>query len=241
MRSSGMLDWRRETPPMKAPDDLLYDSEASLRLVDHAIEELNEAGAEMDRETRAFLEHVMSQPGGFHELSRTLLRAYAETIGIVARMRESRVMVEQGGLERIKALDGKLREASAATESAAADILDGLGRAIAVVERLDDDGSDAQRRRELVASLRNELYEVTAHLQFQDITAQQLGQIAGLLGETRQRLAQILSVFAPAAVRIGLSGPALVATDPIPADPVSQPSADSQADADALFAALRSA
>ena len=74
---------------MRPPQELLYDSEASLRLVDHAIEELSASGAELDREARGFLEHVMSQPGGFAELSRTLLRAYAETVGIVVRMRES--------------------------------------------------------------------------------------------------------------------------------------------------------
>ncbi len=79
---------------MRPPEELLYDSEASLRLVDHAIEELSENGAQLDQDSRGFLEHVANQPGGFAELSRTLLRAYAETLGIVQRIRESCGMVE---------------------------------------------------------------------------------------------------------------------------------------------------
>ena len=43
---------------MRPPEQLLYDSEASLRLVDHAIEELSESGAELDADSRGFLEHV---------------------------------------------------------------------------------------------------------------------------------------------------------------------------------------
>ena len=39
---------------MRPPQELLYDSEASLRLVDHAIEELSASGAELDREATAF-------------------------------------------------------------------------------------------------------------------------------------------------------------------------------------------
>src|SRR5579884_1060923 len=109
---------------MRPPEELLYDSEASLRLVDHAIEELSSSGADMDDETRGFLEHVMAQPGGFAELSRTLLRAYAETVGIVQRIRESCGMVDSEGIDKLQQMHGRLREVSSATEMATTDILD---------------------------------------------------------------------------------------------------------------------
>ena len=36
---------------MRPAEELLYDSEASFRLVDHAIQELSASGAELDRKT----------------------------------------------------------------------------------------------------------------------------------------------------------------------------------------------
>jgi hypothetical protein len=53
---------------MRPPQELLYESEASFRLVDSAIEELNDGDADV---------HHDAQPGGIPVLSDTLLRAYA--------------------------------------------------------------------------------------------------------------------------------------------------------------------
>jgi chemotaxis regulatin CheY-phosphate phosphatase CheZ len=183
---------------MRPAEELLYDSEASLRLVDHAIEELSESGAELDRESRGFLEHVASQPGGFADLSRTLLRAYAETVGIVQRIRESCGMADSDGADKLQQMHGRLREVSTATENATTGILDSVTRAIAIAERLEM-VSDAERPR-MIASLKEELSGVTNHLQFQDITAQQLGHIASLLSDMRKRITQIVTIFAPPVV-----------------------------------------
>jgi chemotaxis regulatin CheY-phosphate phosphatase CheZ len=186
---------------MRPPEELLYDSEASLRLVDHAIEELSESGAELDRDSRGFLEHVMAQPGGFAELSRTLLRAYAETVGIVQRLRESCGMVDDEGGDKLQQMHGRLREVSTATEKATTGILDSVTRAIAIAERLD--GANEAERKAMVVSLKEELSGVTNHLQFQDITAQQLGHIANLLADMRKRISQIVTMFAPPVVTFG--------------------------------------
>src|SRR5262249_49436883 len=159
-------------------EELLYDSEASFRLVDHAIEELSASGAELDREATGFLAHVMSQPGGFAELSRTLLRAYAETAAIVGRFRETAGMLVSAGSEKVQQMHGHLREVTSATETATTDILDGLSRANTLAEQLDGAStpSDDERHR-MAASLREELANVVNHLQFQDITGQQLKYI----------------------------------------------------------------
>jgi chemotaxis regulatin CheY-phosphate phosphatase CheZ len=219
---------------MKAPEELLYDSEASLRLVDHAIEELSTSGAELDREARGFLDHVMAQPGGFAELSRTLLRAYAETVGIVVRIRESCGMVDSAGVDKLQQMHGRIREVSSATETAATDILDGLSRAVNVIDQLDtpDALPDAERHR-MIASVKEELSGVMNHLQFQDITAQQLGHIASLLADMRRRINQIVTIFSAPTVQF--------ARDDVPAgsfDPnaTTAPSADRQAVADEIFA-----
>jgi hypothetical protein len=186
---------------MRPPQELLYDSEASLRLVDHAIEELSASGAELDREARGFLEHVMAQPGGFAELSRTLLRAYAETAGIVLRFRESAGMLDSGGLEKLQLMHGRLAEVTSATETATTDSLDTLGRATGLVEKLDAAPSLAEDERHVMAaSLREELDNLSSHLQFQDITSQQLAHIAALLADMRVRISQVVTIFAPPAV-----------------------------------------
>lgn len=220
---------------MRPPEQLLYDSEASLRLVDHAIEELSESGAELDRDSRGFLEHVMQQPGGFAELSRTLLRAYAETVGIVQRLRESCGMADSDGDDKLQQMHGRLQEVSTATETATTGILDAVTRATAIADRLDA-ASDVERKR-LIAQLKEELNHVPNHLQFQDITAQQLGHIAALLSDMRSRITQIVTMFAPPAVTFAKDDEA-EAMDPSPFDPnastVASPAG--QAVADEIFA-----
>jgi len=183
---------------MRPPQELLYDSEASLRLVDHAIEELSASGAEVDSATQGVLRHVMAQPGGIAALSENLLRAYAETASLIARFRENPGVLDTSGIERLQQMRGRLHEVSSATETATTDILDGLGRAVVLVEQLDSaiPPSDAQRH-QMAASLREELSGLSNHLQFQDITSQQLVHIAALLGDMRSRLSEVVSVVGP--------------------------------------------
>jgi chemotaxis regulatin CheY-phosphate phosphatase CheZ len=214
---------------MRPPEQLLYDSEASLRLVDHAIEELSDSGAELDRESRGFLEHVMAQPGGFAELSRTLLRAYAETVGIVQRIRESTGMVDDAGVDKLQQMHGRIREVSTATENATAGILDSVTRALEFADRLD--GASDTERKQLVTSLKEELRALPNHLQFQDITAQQLNHIASLLVEMRKRISQIVTMFAPPSVTF--SAEEVAASDP---NASAAASAAGQAVADEIFA-----
>src|SRR3954471_2842747 len=167
---------------MRPPEQLLYDSEASLRLVNQAIEELDASGAALDVESHGFLVHVMAQPGGFGELSRTLLRAYAETFTIVQRIRDSCDMADSDA-DRLQQMHGRLREVSAATENASNGILDSVNRATVLVERIEK--ADEAERNQLIAQLKEELNGVPTHLQFQDLAAQQLGSIATLLSEMR--------------------------------------------------------
>ncbi|HEY4219205.1 MAG TPA: hypothetical protein VGM67_18810 [Gemmatimonadaceae bacterium] len=219
---------------MRPPEELLYDSEASLRLVDHAIEELSTTGTDLDNDARAFLEHVMSQPGGFAELSRTLLRAYAETAGIASRLRESCGIATENGLDRLQQVHGRLREVSSATETAATDILDGLGRTVDLIEQLDvtTELADADRHR-MLASVRDELSGVVNHLQFQDITSQQLGHVASLLADMRGRINQIVTIFTNPEMPFVPDDVARGSFDP---NATTAPSGDRQAVADEIFA-----
>lgn len=213
---------------MRPPQELLYDSEASLRLVDHAIEELSANGAELDSDAQRVLQHVMAQPGGIAVLSETLLRAYAETAALVARFRDTAGTLDTSGIDKLQQMRGRLHEVSSATETATTDILDGLSRAVDLVEKLDTAETlpDAQRH-EMAASLREELGGLSNHLQFQDITSQQLVHIAALLGDMRTRLSEVASLFGPAAAGAeGSDGSMPARQDPWTGDERGQAVAD---------------
>ena len=166
-------------PAMRNSDEVLYDSEASLRLVDRAIHELKRSMADTGEHEWVVLEDSVTEPGGF------------------ARA------------DGLRQLDARLRDVSATTETATTDILDCVSRAVALVERLGS-ASDADRDA-VLAALDNELALVTTRLQFQDITAQELGRIAGVL----------------AAMRVGATPRALTA--------LPEPQRDAQAFADRVF------
>ena len=193
---------------MRSPDELLYESEASLRLVDHAIEDLGTVASELECRTHAFIAHVSGQPGGFAELSRTLLKAYTESLGIAERMNESHSVLEQATIDKLHHMHGKLSEVSSATEVATTDILNGLSRGVDLVDRiLGDEGAVTQTRNEVLGALREELYGVMVHLQFQDITSQQLGYVSSLLLEMKTRMNELVKVFAPYAIASAATPP----------------------------------
>lgn len=183
---------------MRPPEELLYDSEASLRLVDHAIEELSASGADIDDATRGLLEQVMAQPGGFAELSRTLLRAYAESVAIVQRIRASCGMVDADGLDQLQQMYGRLRDVASVTETATSDILSGVNHSLAMVERI---ASAAESDRpQLLATLKEELNGMANRLQFQDITSQQLRHVATQIADMRHRITQIVTMMSTSTV-----------------------------------------
>lgn len=174
---------------------LLYDSEATLRLVDGALADL------WDPEAReAALEAVqktLPAPGaGLAATPDLLLHAYAEIRCIHGRLQESRSLLQQAAVGKIQHTSEKLREVTSATEVAAMDILDGLDRSLALVDELD--GVETERGGELRGKLRDELYFLMGCMQFQDITAQQIGHASSMLEEIEARIAEIARMFDPA-------------------------------------------
>ncbi len=219
-------------------NELLYDSEASLRLVDNAIGEFGAAASE---------EEVAPEvpSSGLSELPKTLLRAYGEITGILERLRESRGILEQAAVQKLQHMNDKLREVSSATELAATDILNGLDKAVGMVDELDvlaatPDG--AVKAAELRSTMRDELFGLMVHLQFQDITTQQLAYSSSVIADMETRLAQIVAIFDPTAM--GFEMPReLVSTPAGPQtfDPnaTNSNASDRQALADELFTSKR--
>ncbi len=191
----------------KQPSELLYDSEATLRLVDSAIQDMGELGGEEQapQSLEQRLQAVLT-PGpamGLIGLSDMLARGYAEILGVLDSLRQSRSLLERAAVEKIQSTHDKLREVSDATETAATDILNGLERANTMVDDLDayagEHGEPDDRGSTIRNTLRDELFALMGHMQFQDITSQQLNYASAVLTEMEARLANIARVFDPAA------------------------------------------
>jgi len=114
-------------------------------------------------------------------------------------------------------MHGHLREVSSATELATHGILDGLTRAVSLVEQLDaGETMSKEDRHRMIGSLREELGGVVNQLQFQDITAQQLRHIESQLVDMNRRINQVVKIFAPPAVTFA-------PPEPVPGVPAIQP------------------
>jgi hypothetical protein len=177
-------------------------------------------------------------PPGLIALMDLVAGGYHEILGVLESLREGKSALDRVASDRIHQTHDKLREVSEATEAAATDILNGLERATTMVDDLDalaaassapDDGASPIR-----AALRDELFGVMGHMQFQDITSQQLAHASSLLADMEARLLSIARIFDPAGS--ALMVPAL-ATTPVAYDPnaSTQNREERQAIADGVF------
>ena len=227
--------------------ELLYDSEAALRLVDSAIEDIREpdnASESIDPARLKELKEMLAganDPHGLIGVSRILARGYAEIVSVLANLRESRGVLERATVDKLQQTNAKLREVSNATEVAATDIMNGLERSLGVVDEMDAAAvqGDARTEADLRGKLRDELFALIGHLQFQDITTQQLAHAAAVITETENRLAELATVLGPAAFEFARASvtPRSNAAQPMTYDPAAstQNAEARQAVADEIF------
>ena len=188
--------------------ELLYDSEAALRLVDSAIEDLRDAPprdlSAVTDPSSPEIRQLLAATGklGLDGLTKVLARGYTEIVSALGRLRESRDLLEKTAVDKLQHTHDKLREVKNATETAATDILDGLDRAMALVDDMDAkaEAGDAAAGAELRTKLRDELFTLVSCMQFQDITTQQLNYASSVLGETENRLAELARFLDPASL-----------------------------------------
>jgi hypothetical protein len=183
----------------RAAEELYYDSEATLRLVNTALDELRVMEDQGRNAGRGpVLAQERTEPAAGAELPELVLRAYGEIQSGLESLRRSRDVLERTTMEKIHHMGDRIRAVNSATEVAATDILDGVDRALALVDRLDEmrEGPD---RAAVRGELREELFEVMGCLQFQDITSQQLTYASSVLYEMESRLANLAQIFDPAA------------------------------------------
>ncbi len=173
--------------------ELLYDTASTLRLLDAELGELAPRRP-TDAATAASLagtERVLPL------LPALFVRAMGEVQAMLASIRTGRENIRAATTERLAHTNEKLDEVSSATGKAALDIMDALDRAIAKVDDLETEDvlADAAKAAGIRGDLRDELFAVMGHMQFQDITSQQIMHVQSLLAEMEGRLTEIANLF----------------------------------------------
>lgn len=165
--------------------EVLYESEAALRLVDQEIHDLRGDPFPHD--------------ASIAELPAILQRATTQILEVLSRLRDTRTALQSSTLQKFQVTQDKLREVTTATEDAATNILDACDRAAQIVDALDANDAHVEPNREtasvLRGTLRDELFLMMSALQFQDITTQQLNHASAVLVDMENRLAEVARLF----------------------------------------------
>jgi chemotaxis regulatin CheY-phosphate phosphatase CheZ len=187
---------------MTARHELLYDTEAALRLVDHELSEHRAPSEPTPAEVLSALGSTPSaSPSALAALPSLLERVTAEIQHVLTSLRNSRDALQTATVEKIQRTSEKLKEVTSATEVAATDILDALDRAQGHIDDLDsaDEANDHEKARASRDLLREEIFGIMGSLQFQDITTQQLAYASSVLNDMEERLLSLARLFDPAA------------------------------------------
>ena len=131
---------------------------------------------------------------GFADVPELLSRASLIINKMLDSLRAGQQVLQRAAVEKLHHTNTKLHEISSATESATTDIMDGLDRAFVLVDQLD--GEDVgPRGSEIGGQLRDELFAVMTHLQFQDITSQQLDHASSIIQDMEHYLDEFVVLF----------------------------------------------
>jgi hypothetical protein len=180
--------------------ELMYDTASALRLLDAELGELaprKPADASTPPVTDADTDALAASETVRPLLPALFVRAMNEVHGMLASIRTGREHIRAATTDRLAHTNEKLDEVSSATANAAIDIMDALDRAVARVDQLDTDAvvDDAEHGQRIRAELRDDLFAVMHHMQFQDITSQQIMHVQSLLADMEGRLADIATLF----------------------------------------------
>jgi hypothetical protein len=186
----------------KTTSHVLYDSDSMLRLVDAAIEGMGVSAA--PAETAPSAAPILVDPGLADRLVQvqgSLAFGYQSILNILGALRQGRGSIEAVASDRLHPAHEKLQEVTNTTETAATDILVGIEECLAMVDRLDEVDAAGEREEGTTVrtNLRNKLFDLMNHLQFQDITRQQLNFASSVLLDTEHHLAQIAAAIEPTA------------------------------------------
>lgn len=163
-----------------------------MAVVDDLITELRRRG-DTDPRLTDLLERLESHRPG-NSIASLVVQAYSELSGALGAIQQSRDTLARYRLDQVDRSREKLSEVSAAAEVATTELMNGIDRSLGWLDRIT---ADQGVRSEAVDAIRSELNALFHHLQFQDITAQQLAGVAALLDDISSRVTRALQLLDP--------------------------------------------
>ncbi len=183
--------------------ELLYDTASTLRLLDAELGELAPRRAPETAVVPAVVApaapEIVPTETVQPMLPGLLLRAMVEVHAMLHSVRAERDQIRAATSERLAHTSDNLNTVSSATACAALNIMNSIDCAIAKVDDLESPAvaADPEKGAVIRSELRDELFAVMGHMQFQDITSQQIMHVQSLLNEMEQRLTAIANLFDP--------------------------------------------
>ena len=140
---------------------------------------------------RIVTEALRSKPH-LSNLPAMLLKTYNEIASALDGIRLTREMIQTNALDGLQHSTSRLTEVSSTTESAAMELLNGLDRSLGMLDELEQSDAASLER---FGALRAQINELFAHLQFQDITSQQLQGVMQMLTDVESRVTRVADLF----------------------------------------------
>lgn len=128
------------------------------------------------------------------ELPAIILRAHAEINEILGGIRLTRSAIQAHAVERIRDTHNRLTDVTSTTENATLELMNGLDRTIELVNSLEQK-ANGHTSTDGYQVLRDQVSALYNHLQFQDITAQQLQGVTHSLMELEVRVTALSALF----------------------------------------------
>lgn len=175
---------------------LATELQSTMALVDQLVREVKVGAQAQHVHGRAVeLANVLGKRPDLTALPVLVMRAMSEVTDALGGIQRGREALRHYSFERLQRTHAKLNEVTNATESATIQLMDGLDRALGLIDKVGGMVPNEAGAGETIDALRNEVNELFGHLQFQDITAQQLAGVGGLLEDIEARVRSVLSLF----------------------------------------------
>jgi hypothetical protein len=158
---------------------LTTELDSTMRLVRELVREV-QLGASADQVRGRLVDladHLTRRPD-LTALPTLVIRAYAEVIDALGGIRLGRETIE-----------------TSTAGSATMELMNGIDRSLALLDRVGAELPEAGSGRAALEALRHEMNELFGHLQFQDITAQQLAGVGAVLQDIEGRMRAVAVLF----------------------------------------------
>jgi hypothetical protein len=174
---------------------LATELETTLGLLGELVTELKSHKEAWQSSSRvAELVSQLANQQNLAELPAVLLRAHAEITEILGGIRLTREAIEAHAVERIRDTKDKLSDVTSTTESATIELMNGLDKSLELIGTLEAQ-SKGSAPSDGFDSLRGQVSTLYNHLQFQDITAQQLQGVGAALLDLETRVSAVAALF----------------------------------------------